>query len=203
MHAPSRFTLSTLLSLGLVFAATPLLAANGDADFAMKAAAGGLSEVQMGALAVNKGQTQAVRDFGQRMVDDHQKANAELKAIAERKDIKLPKQPEQAKQVGTHQLHDLSNEAFDEAYGQMAVKHHIETIDLFRKEAESGTDAELKAFAQKTLPTLEEHLRLAQQLPGADKANPALENKATKAREDASWQQRNRDVKEPGTHGGH
>lgn len=202
MHASFRFTLPALLSLGLAFT-TPLPAASGDADFAMKAAAGGLSEVQMGALAVNKGQSRAVRDFGQRMVDDHRKANGELEAIAGRKDIRLPKQPEQAQQVGTHQLHDLPDEAFDEAYGQMAVKHHMETIDLFRKEVESGTDAELKAFAQKTLPTLEEHLRLAQQLPGADKANPALGNRATREREDASWRQRNRDVKEPGTHGGH
>jgi putative membrane protein len=134
-----------------------------DSAFAMKAAEGGLAEVEVGKLAATQGKDEAVKSFGQRLVDDHGKANDELKSIASSKSITLPSSPNAKQKALAARLQKLQGAAFDKAYMAAMVKDHQEDIALFEREASAGKDPELQAFAKKTLPTLKEHLELAKQ----------------------------------------
>lgn len=138
-----------------------------DQDFAKKAAAGGMAEVQLGQLAASKGTSQQVKDFGQKMVDDHSKANDELKSIAARESVDLPSNLTAKDQALMNRLSGLSGQAFDRAYMKAMVKDHEDDIAEFQKEANHGSDNKLKGFAGKTLPTLQEHLRMAKDAASA------------------------------------
>ncbi|HUA63964.1 MAG TPA: DUF4142 domain-containing protein [Verrucomicrobiae bacterium] len=133
-----------------------------DSTFVNKAAQGGMAEVELGRLATQKASDQKVKDFGQRMVDDHTKANDELKAIAGRKGISLPTALDSKDQSTKDHLSSLSGAAFDRAYMKDMVSDHKTDIAEFQREADKGGDPDFKTFAGKTLPTLQEHLRLAQ-----------------------------------------
>jgi putative membrane protein len=136
--------------------------AGSDSMFVMKAAKGGLAEVQLGQLAADKASSDEVKKFGQRMVTDHSKANDELKSLAQQKNITLPTDLD-AKDKATHdRLSKLSGAAFDRAYMQHMLADHRTDVNEFKKESTAGKDPEVKAWAGKTLPTLEEHLKLAQ-----------------------------------------
>ena len=117
----------------------------------------------MGELAKDHASNAAVKEFGQRMVDDHTKVNDELKSIAGRKSITLPAEMGAAEQAAYDRLSKLNGAAFDRAYMADMVKDHRADITEFRRESEHGADPDLKAFAAKTLPTLEEHLRKAEE----------------------------------------
>jgi putative membrane protein len=134
--------------------------ATADAHFVMQAAEGGMMEVAKGKLAAQKGSHEGVKQLGQRMVDDHTKANDELKSIANGKNITLPGEPKPPMQAALAKLEKLDGAAFDRAYVDDQVRDHEKTIALFEREAKGGKDAELKAFAEKTLPTLKEHLTM-------------------------------------------
>jgi putative membrane protein len=137
-----------------------------DRAFAREAAIGGMAEVELGKLASDKGSSADVKQFGQRMVDDHSKANDELKEWAQKANFTLPAQLD-AKHKATHdRLAKLSGPAFDRAYMRDMVKDHQEDVAAFRKASKSLHDADLKAFASKTLPTLEEHLQQAKKVQG-------------------------------------
>jgi putative membrane protein len=139
--------------------------ANADARFVLQAAEGGMMEVAKGKLAAQKGAHEGVKQFGQKMVDDHTKAGDELKAIAGGKNITLPGEtPTAPMQAMLTKLEKLEGAAFDRAYVDDQVRDHEKTIALFEREAKTGKDAELKAFAEKTLPTLKEHLTTVQDL---------------------------------------
>jgi len=138
----------------------------GDSTFATKAAQGGMAEVKLGELAKEKASSQAVRDFGQKMIDDHTKANDELKGIAGRKSITLSTSLDSKDQATYDRLSKLSGPAFDRAYMRDMVSDHRTDVNEFKREANSGTDTELKSFAAKTVPTLEEHLRMAESTEG-------------------------------------
>jgi len=127
-----------------------------------KAAQGGLAEVQLGQLATQQGSSDAVKQFGQRMVDDHTHANNELMQVALQKQITLPKSLSKKDQNVKTRLSKLSGAAFDRAYMADMVKDHQLDIADFQKEADSGQDPDVKAFAAKTLPTLKEHLTMAE-----------------------------------------
>jgi putative membrane protein len=135
-----------------------------DQSFAEKAAVGGLAEVQLGKLAVGRAASPDVKQFGQRMVDDHGKANRELMALVEQKGISVPTALDPTHQKEADRLAKLQGAAFDRAYIQHMVKDHQEDVRLFRTQAQQGTDPELKRFAADTLPTLEAHLNMAQNL---------------------------------------
>ncbi len=128
-----------------------------------KAAQGGMAEVELGKLAQSNASSDAVKQFGQRMVDDHTKAGEELAKIAADKGITLPTGLDAKNQATKDRLSKLSGKEFDRAYMQDMVKDHRGDVAEFKKEAASGKDPEVKAFASKTLPTLEEHLKLAEQ----------------------------------------
>jgi putative membrane protein len=132
-----------------------------------KAAQGGMAEVELGQLAQSNASSDAVKQFGKRMVDDHTRANDELKRIAADKGITLPSGLDAKSQATKDRLSKLSGKEFDRAYMEDMVKDHRVDVAEFKKEAASGKDPEVKAFASKTLPTLEEHLKLAEQTQGS------------------------------------
>jgi putative membrane protein len=135
-----------------------------DAKFAMAAAMGGMEEVEMGRLAAQKGASDEVRQFGQRMVDDHSKANADLMQVASGKGWTLPAALDAKHQAEMQKMSALSGEAFDRAYVKMMVKDHKKDVGEFQKESTRGADADVKSFATRTLPTLQEHLQMIQRI---------------------------------------
>jgi putative membrane protein len=135
-----------------------------DAKFAMEAAMGGLEEVAMGQLAAQKGASEEVRQFGQRMVDDHTKANQDLMQVASSKSMMLPAALDSKHQSDMQKMSALSGEAFDRAYVKMMVRDHKKDVGEFQKEAARGSDADIKSFASRTLPTLQEHLQMIQRI---------------------------------------
>ena len=136
--------------------------ASADTTFATKAAQGGMAEVKLGNLAKDHASSDAVKKFGQRMVDDHTKANDELKSIASKKGISLPSDIDAKDQATYDRLSKLNGAAFDKAYMADMVKDHRTDIAEFQREANGGQDPDLKAFAGKTLPTLQDHLKEAE-----------------------------------------
>ncbi len=135
-----------------------------DRDFLRQAAIGGMAEVELGRLATKQAQSDEVKKFGQRMVDDHSRANDELKTIALRLGAEVPRSLDTEHKQIKDRLAKASGASFDREYIQAMQKDHDKTIKLFQKQAQSGKSAELKAFAEKTLPILQEHHQLVQQL---------------------------------------
>jgi len=133
-----------------------------DEHFIMDAARGGMAEGELGKLAGDKGAKPDGKQFGKKMADDHGKANDELKSLAQSKNITLPTDIAAKDKAEHDRLSKLSGEAFDRAYMQMMVKDHQKDVNEFRQESRAGHDPEVKAWASKTLPTLEEHLKTAQ-----------------------------------------
>jgi putative membrane protein len=135
-----------------------------DAQFAKNAAQANLAEVQLGQLAERNGTTLTVKDFGKRMVADHSTAQDKLKAAAQKDDITLPDTMSGADQALYNRLSKLSGEKFDKAYAENMVRDHTRDISQFRHEANDGRDVAIKSFASGTLPTLQKHLKLAEQM---------------------------------------
>jgi putative membrane protein len=133
-----------------------------DRAFVQKAAAGGLAEVALGQLAQQNASSQQVKDFGARMVADHSQANQELQQIAQAENLILPTTPDSKDQALQKRLSGLNGAAFEAAYTQDMVRDHQQDIADFKREAQSGQDPALKAFAQKTLPVLQQHLQMAE-----------------------------------------
>jgi putative membrane protein len=138
-----------------------------DHQFVMEAAQGGMAEVELGQLASQKAQSEQVKQFAQRMVTDHGKANDELKSLAQQKNITIPSTLDAKHKSKMDKFSKMSGAEFDRAYMQDMLQDHRKDVSDFRKESQSGKDPEVKAWAAKTLPTLEEHLRLAQSASGA------------------------------------
>jgi putative membrane protein len=134
-----------------------------DQTFVKDAAKGGLAEVELGKLAQEKASTEQVKSFGKRMVDDHSKANDELQTLAKNKNMTLPTDLDPKDKALKDRLSKLSGPAFDRAYMDAMVKDHRKDVNEFKLESTSGQDPDIKSFASKTLPTLEDHLKLAQQ----------------------------------------
>ncbi len=150
------------------YAADPMTNATGgnvasaDRTFIEKAAIGGMTEVQASQLAEQKGQSPAVKQFAQRMITDHTKANEQLTQIASSKGVTPPGELDSTHKREVDKLSKESGADFDKAYMKQMVSDHKTTVSLFEKEAKSGKDSELKQFAGTTLPTLQEHLKMAE-----------------------------------------
>lgn len=134
------------------------MAKSSDTAFAMKAARGGMAEVQLGKLASEKGGSAEVKAFGQQMVEDHSKANDQLKAIAQQENMTLPTNMDAKDQALYNKLQTMSGSQFDKVYVKNMVKDHEKDIKEFKKEADKGRNAQLKNFASSTLPILQGHL---------------------------------------------
>jgi putative membrane protein len=135
-----------------------------DAKFAVAAANGGMAEVELGQLAQQKAANPKVKDFGAMMVTDHSKANDEMKALAKSKGIVLPDSIDNKEQKVKNDLSAKSGADFDKAYVSNMIDDHKEDIKEFEDAAKNCKDADLKAFAVKTLPTLKMHLDAIQKI---------------------------------------
>ena len=125
-----------------------------DKTFMKKAAKGGMMEVAMGQVAEQKAQNEDVKSFGKRMVTDHSKANDELKSIASKKGVQLPSKEHTSKWTS------------DKAYIDMMVKDHEKDLAEFKEEASSGSDPDVKKFADDTAKVIQEHLDLVKDIQG-------------------------------------
>ena len=132
-----------------------------DTEFAKKAAEANMAEVKLGQLAEQKGTTDTVKDFGKRMVTDHNRAEENLKSAASKDKITLPSVLDSKDQAVYERLSRLSGQAFDRAYARDMVQDHVNNIAAFRHEANDGKEASVKSFASQSIPTLQEHLNLA------------------------------------------
>lgn len=156
------FSLFTVLAVAVFVLNGFVVKAAKQDSFWMKAAQGGMAEVMMGNLALQKSQNEEVRRFAQMMVDDHTMANDELKPLAASKSVTLPTDVSSKHKSMTDKLNGMSDMNFDREYMKGQVKDHESMVKLFQKQANSGdADAEAKAFAAKTLPKLQEHLTMA------------------------------------------
>ena len=136
-------------------------------SFVQTAAMSDMYEVEAGKLAAEKGQADAVKLFGQQMVDAHTKTTEELAGIVKIKNIKVdvPTTLDAEHQKLIDDLNSASADSFDKTYSEQQVDAHQEAVDLFKKYAANGDDSDVKQFAEKTLPTIQHHLDEAQKLP--------------------------------------
>ena len=144
-----------------------------DTKFVHEAAVGGMAEVALGKLAAEKAANPDVKQFGQRMADDHSKANDELKAYASQKGVTIPAELDATHKATEARLSKLSGAAFDKAYMADMVKDHDKDVAAFKHASTSASDADLKAWAAKTLPTLQEHQTQAKSINAKVGANSA------------------------------
>ena len=148
-----------IAALMLIAPLAAFAASNPDAAFYKNAAEAGISEVEAGKLAQDKASNQKVKDFGAMMVSDHSAAGEKLKALAASKDMTLPSSSSVSQMASKAKLEVLSGETFDKSYIKGQLKAHREAVALFKKESTTGQDADAKAFAAATLPTLRSHLK--------------------------------------------
>ncbi len=136
----------------------------GDLAFMNDAGPGGVAEVELGRLAVERGANAEIKQFAQQMIEDHSKAGEKLKKLAQQKKVTLsPEILPQAKQT-KEKLAKLSGSEFDQAYVKAMVEMHVKDVTAFEAVAKTGTDADVKAFATATLPTLKHHLEMIRDL---------------------------------------
>ena len=131
-----------------------------DTEFMNKAAQGGMAEVELGKMASTKAQNAEVKQFGQQMTADHTRANNELKTLAAAKNVTLPTDVGAAHKATMDKLSKLSGAEFDKEYVKAMVGDHEKDVAEFQKQADSGTNAGVKAFAAKSLPTLKMHFEM-------------------------------------------
>lgn len=135
-----------------------------DQQFLRQAASDGLAEVQLGKMASERAANPEVQRFGRRMVTDHTTANQELMALAQAKYISVPKDLDKSHQEMAEKLAKMQGPNFDREYMQHMVADHEKAVQLFTRAAQESQDADIRAFAAKTLPTLQEHREMARQL---------------------------------------
>ena len=144
-----------------------------DKSFLKDAAEGGNAEVSASQVALEKSTSADVKTFAQMMVDDHGKAGTELKGLADQKGVKVSDTPTITKKTEIKVLSERKGSSFDQHYADsIGVKAHQDTIKLFQREIDKGSDADVKAWASKTLPTLQHHLEAAQALKAKTDAEP-------------------------------
>jgi putative membrane protein len=149
--------------------------ARGDEQFIKHATQDNLAEVKLGELAEQRAASDSVKQFGKRMASDHGKALEELKQLASQKGMAVDTALDRGHQRLYDRLSKLNGADFDRAYMKEMVKDHDKDVKAFQKEADAGKDADVKAWAGKTLPTLKEHQDQAKQVHASvqGKASPA------------------------------
>jgi putative membrane protein len=146
----------------IVLAPAAAFAADDAAEFARKAAHGNSLEVELGELAGEQAESEAVKQFGARMMQDHSKAQEQLQSAAQEAGIELPSGLDEKGKATRDELAAKSGSAFDRAYMEEMVKDHEKDVELYEKQAEDG-EGPVQAYAEATLPTLREHHELAQE----------------------------------------
>jgi putative membrane protein len=138
----------------------------GDAAFMRDISHANLAEIATGKLAAQKGQSPAVKQFGQHMVDEHTQLESEGSTLAQAKGMKPPSSPDLKHQAAMLKLQAVSGDSFDRDYIQQMVKDHTDTLKLLQDTASQASDAQLRQLAQKAIPHVQEHLQSAQRLAG-------------------------------------
>jgi putative membrane protein len=140
----------------------PASVSKDDATFVVNAANAGMTEVQLGQLAQQKGMAKDVKEYGAMMEKDHTAAGDKLKALAASKNITMPAAISPEMQKNIDDLQQKSGKDFDKAYINMMVDDHKKVISEFEDESKKGSDADIRAFADSTLHTLRHHLQEAE-----------------------------------------
>lgn len=135
-----------------------------DRNFIEEAAIGGMAEVQMGQLAAQNAQNQAVRDFANMMVNDHTTGNQRLLDLASSLGVKPPKDLDFTHRRMDKKLRNAEKKEFDEVYVETQIKAHKKMVELMEEQTKDGENAELKQLASEMLPKVREHLMMAQRL---------------------------------------
>ena len=138
----------------------------GDLAFMNDAAPGGMAEVELGRMAAKQAQSSEVKQFAARMIADHTKAGDGLKQLAQQKKVILPSEVNPAHKETMAKLSKLNGAEFDRAYVMAMVADHEKDVAAFESVAKGAVDADVKAFAAKTLPTLKEHLQMIRDIAG-------------------------------------
>lgn len=144
--------------------------AKGDVRSMRRLAQDNLAEIEAGKLAAEKAQDPQVKEFGQKMVDDHTKLLDDLKKVAESKNVELPTAPDARHEKLMKRLQAASGEKFDREYMQAMVKDHRSALRLVQRTAKSAKDADLKSSAQNAVPEIQDHLKMAQQIEKSEKS---------------------------------
>jgi putative membrane protein len=174
---PTAFAAAVSLTLPLIIAAVPASAETvSTKEFVSKATVSDMFEVQSGKLAADKAKNEDVKDFGQKMVDDHSKTTEDLMQLIkdENIDVKVPTALDEKDQAKLDKLKNASGAKFDRIYVPMQVKAHDRAVNLFEDYSKSGDNKALKTWASDTLPTLKEHLADARDLDKQLSAAPAM-----------------------------
>jgi putative membrane protein len=137
---------------------------NHDKEFIMNAASGNMLEVKLGKVAEKQASSEKVKKFGQHMVTNHSKANQELTEIAQKENFNPPTEMDKKDQDTYDRLSKLKGHNFDREYMRDMVSDHKGDIAAFEKESKEGKNANVKQFAEKTIPTLKEHLHMAEEI---------------------------------------
>ncbi len=155
---------SVLLISSAVFSQSSgtMSSSSNDVDFPQKAYSGGMMEVQLGKIAQQKASSYKVKEFGERMINDHSKANKELKDIAQKNNISLPDSMLDENKDTYDNLSQYSGSEFDKHYMDKMVADHKATIKLFENASQNAKNPEIQQWAKDTLPTLKQHLQLAE-----------------------------------------
>jgi len=132
-----------------------------DQEFVHKASAAGMAEVNLGKIATRRAHHTSVKEFAEKMVTDHSKANKELISLADRKKFKVATRMNEKHHKMSEKLSTLEGDAFDREYMAGMVKDHEAAVSLFEKQSANGKDEELRSWAKKTLPDLKHHLEMA------------------------------------------
>jgi putative membrane protein len=175
MNTPKIFV-ATLVAVSIITAITPKNIAlaqpkpptttqqtftAADRQFVTKAAQDNLAEIELGQLAVKQAKNDEIKKFAQRLVQDHSQINDELKQLVANRGITLPQNSGKENAKIKARLAKLSGDAFDKAYINHIVEDHKRAISLYERQAKQGNDPDLKNWAARILPTLQEHLQLA------------------------------------------
>ena len=142
-----------------------------DRTFVMQAGQISMMEVDLGRLAVQRGSSAGVKQYGQKMVEDHTRANQELMQLAMQKKVELPTEMSTQNTALIDRLSGLSGKSFDAAYKQAMIDSHNQAIALFQAQSQQGQDPQLKAWATQKLPNLQAHLEMVNQML-ADTSQP-------------------------------
>lgn len=185
---------STILFVGMTFAQQTKQATKSNSDtlstadrsFINSAEQGNLAEIETAKMVEQKSTDPAVKDFSGRMVTDHTKASQELKALASSTGVTMPTEPTTAELNQKHKWQKLSGAKLDDAYLRDELEDHKEAISVFENEIEHGKNERVKDYAEKTLPTLQDHIRIAENVAGkmgmSGKTGLKDENKAIAAK---------------------
>ena len=154
----------TLMAVGLVMTAPRANAepsvCTEDCNFIQAAAQGGMTEVKLGELASSTGKRDDVKEFGQRMVKEHGGVNEDLKALAAQKGVTLPDSLDAEHQGMVDKMSALSGSDFDNAYIAGMIKDHKTDAKAFKAESSATKDTDVKDFVVKTIPIVNEHLKV-------------------------------------------